>query len=191
MLFYKIMQILLWIPLKICFPTKVIGKNNLPKGGAIYVCNHQTNYDVFILGINIWRSQVFVAKKELFKNPFIKLFLNGLKAIPIDREKPELSSIKRCLKTLEEDKVLTIFPQGTRKADNSLEGSLKGGAIMFSAKTKKPIVPMWIEKRPKFFRFNTLRIGKPFYLDFDKKLTSEDMQIAEEKLIEALKELQG
>ena len=52
---------------------------------------------------------------------------------------------------------------------------------------------MWIDKKPKLLRFNTLRIGKPIYLDeyYDKKLSQEQMTCLENEVIQALLELKN
>ena len=186
------MHFLVYLPILILFPTKVVGKQNLPKGGAIYICNHQSYADVAILGNYIRRSQYFLAKKELFEKPILKWVLKGMKVIPIDRQKPELSSIKKCLQVLKNDKILTIFPQGTRAKKAKMEG-LKDGVIMFSQKSQKPIVPMWLERTPKVFRRNRLHIGKPIYLTelYDKKYTQEELEAAEKKILLAYSEFEN
>ncbi len=195
MFLFRLIQILIWLPVKIFMPVKVIGKKNLiKKGGAVYVCNHQSNLDAFILATNISRVQYSLAKEELFSTKFKRWFFRHIGAIPVNREKPQLSSIKECLKVLNKGNILTIFPQGTRSQTNEInEEAIKNGALMFALKTKTPIVPMWIEKKPKFFSFNKLRIGEPIYFNnyFDKKLTDEEMNEAEKILIEKLKELKN
>lgn len=188
MFFYNLMHIFLYLPLLILYPTKVIGRKNLPKGGAIYICNHQSNADVIVLGNYIFRSQFFLAKKELYKG-FLKLVMKSLRVIPIDRQRPELSSIKKCLQVLKNDKILTIFPQGTRKNSRKMDG-LKDGVIMFSQKSQKPIVPIWMEKKPRIFRLNRLYIGKPIFLTeiYNKKYTQAELENAENKILYAYSE---
>lgn len=190
MFFYKFFQILLFVPLRLLFPTKVIGKQNLPKGNVVLACNHRSNADVLVLGVCVWRPQHFLAKKELFSKPIAPI-LRMLKAIPIDRQNPELSSIKKCLQVLKNGKVLTIFPQGTRKDVDQME--FKQGVIMFATKTSSPIVPMFLQKKPKLFRKNTLVIGQPIYLEdiFGKKYTDEQLEQAEKTLLLAFSQLQN
>ena len=191
MFFYKLFQIIFYLPIRLLFPTRVYGRKNIiKKGGAVFVCNHQSNADVLVLGTTIWRMQHFLAKKELFQKPFLGLFLKSIQCIPINREKPELSSIKKSLKLLENNKVLTIFPQGTRKDSNKMD-NVKDGVIMFAVKSKKPILPIWIEKKPGIFRFNKMFIGKPIYLNqlYDKKYTQEELEEAENNILLAYQEL--
>lgn len=189
MFLQKFLQILLWVPAKLLLPTKVIGKKNLVKGGAIFACNHQSALDIPTLSLNIIRKQHYLAKIEYFKKGK-KSFLYRCDAIPINRDNPELSSIKKCLQVLKEDKILTIFPEGTRKNKYPLE-NFKAGIAIFAIKSQKPVIPMWIVKKPKILRFNILKIGKPIYFDEFKgqKLTDEVLQNAEKKIYFALKQL--
>jgi len=73
-----------------------------------------------------------------------------------------------------------------------MEG-LKDGVIMFSQKSQKPIVPMWFEKKPRAFKINHLRIGKPIYLTeiYNKKLSPEELLQAEKKVLLAYEEFEN
>lgn len=187
MVLYKLFQFLLWLPARILLPTKVYGKRNLKKGGKILVSNHQSMLDIPILGLYISSFQHFLGKKELFKKGG---FFEKLGGISIDREKPELSAFKKCLGVLKNNQTLTIFPEGTRHNKYPLE-NFKSGSAMFAIKSKKPIFPMWIEKKPKFFKFNVLRIGKQVDLDefYDKKLDETLLKQAENKIFYSMKNL--
>lgn len=191
MFWYKFFQTLLWVPSKFVLPTKVKGKKNLPKGGAVLICNHQSVLDIPTIGLNIYKQQNFLGKKELFEKKLKGKFYKTLGGIPIDRQNPGIESVKQCLSVLKNDQRLLVFPEGTRKTEHNLQ-DFKSGAIMFAIKTKKPIVPMWIDKKPKLFCRNTLRIGKPIYFDqyYGKKLTEDEQKDVEKKVIDALSILQ-
>lgn len=111
-------------------------------------------------------------------------------AIPVDRGKTDLNAIKLSMRVLNDEKVLTIFPEGTRNKTEQELSEVKAGAAMFAIKTKTPIVPVWIKKKPKVFRPNTLRFGKAFTLEefYDQKLTAEVMEKAGQKIAEKLLE---
>ena len=51
---------------------------------------------------------------------------------------------------------------------------------MIAIKTKTPIVPIWIEKKPKIFRKSVYHIGKPFELSqfYGKKLDEKTLEEA-------------
>lgn len=172
------------------FPTVFKGKKNIPKGRVIFICNHTSNIDGILLVLATWRKQYFLAKKELFKNRFMRGIMKFVNAIPVDRGKTDLNAIKLSMRVLNDEKVLTIFPEGTRNKTEQELSEVKAGAAMFAIKTKTPIVPVWIKKKPKVFRPNTLRFGKAFTLEefYDQKLTAEVMEKAGQKIAEKLLE---
>ena len=176
---YKILYVLCFLPIKLLFPVKVKGKENLIKGKAILCCNHQSNID-FIPILYASKTKTYtICKKELFSSKIKKWFFSNMRAIPINRAKPEISSIKKCLEVLNKNQNLLIFPEGTRTNKEDIEG-LKNGVSMFALKSKAPIIPMVYLKKNKVFRRNILKIGKPIY--FDLEYNKENMQKVVEKL---------
>ncbi len=163
MLFY-IVYILLWIPLHLIFPTKIIGKKNLPKKGKmIFSANHQTVNDVLIVGIHLPRKFKYMGKGPLFKNRFIGWFLTKMGAYPVHHGQNDIASVKKTLKFLKEDRAVCIFPEGSRLTSDE-KNQLQNGVVMFSLKSKAPIVPAMFMKKTLAFRKNTLMIGKPLKL---------------------------
>jgi len=193
MLFW-ILFVLFWLPIKICYPVKKIGKNNLPKKkGYVLTCNHYSNLDCVMLDVNLNKKIRFLAKKELFENKFFGWILRKFGAFPVNREKPEVSSFKFALNTLKNKKILGIFPEGTRNKnleDNSLQ-EVKTGAIIFAAKGDAPIVPVVLYKRSKIFRKNYLLIGEPIEIEaVDKRrMTHEEIEANAKRLVDAMNKL--
>ena len=190
MMFLNIVKFLIYPWAWFLFPTVFKGKRNIPKGKAIFVCNHTSNADPVVLILSTWRKQYFLAKKELFKNWFMRGLMKFAHAISIDRSKTDLKAMKNSIKVLNKGKVLTIFPEGTRNKTGADLSEVKAGAGMFAIKTKTPIVPVWIKRKPMPFVPNVLQFGKPFTLDefYDQKLNSETMEkvgeVVAEKLLE-------
>lgn len=178
----KFLKVILYIFIKIFFPTSYKGKNNIPKGRAIFICNHTSNVDPILIELSSWKEKYYLAKKELFKNKFVGGFLKRINTIPIERGKTDIGAIKNSLRILNNEKGLVIFPEGTRNKNGESEGSIKVGAAMFAIKSKSPIVPVWIKKKPRLFRFNVLKYGEPFTLEefYDKKLDNETLEKAGE-----------
>ena len=189
-MFLIILKILLYPWVWLMFPTVFKGNKNIPKGKCIFVCNHTSNVDPVLMILSTWRKQYFLAKKELFKCWFMRLVMKIAHGICIDRGKTDLKAIKESIKVLNEGKILTIFPEGTRNKTCSELGEVKAGAAMFAIKTKTPIIPVWISKKPKLFRPNKLVFGKPFTLEefYNKKLDSQLLEeggkIIGQKLLE-------
>lgn len=172
------------------FRIRYYGKEKIPKDGALIICaNHQSNWDSVILFLTLPRTPKFMAKKELFKNKFLANFLKKNGAIPVDRQKPELKTMKECLYVLENGEVLGIFPQGTRKKEIHVEDS-KTGIGFFAYKTNTPILPIKIESSYKIFSKVDLFVGDLIYPETDESLTSkENYERISRKVMEDIKEL--
>ena len=185
-MFFRLMYILLYIPARIFFPTKIVGRKNVPKGKCIIVCNHQTSFDVILLAQSLWRKQYYMAKKELFKNKARGAFIKGIGAFPVDRENVDLKATRFALNVLKQNKTLTMFPQGTRSKGEVNYGNIKTGVCMFAIKEKAPIVPVYIVKKPGIFKFNKIIFGKPFLLNdfYDKKLDKETLEEASKIIVD-------
>ncbi len=82
----------------------------------MFLINHQSDLDIGVVELLSKRDLAWVAKKELFDIPFFGLTLRLPNDIPIERESK--SSLVKLLKAskerLDEGRVITIFPEGTR-----------------------------------------------------------------------------
>lgn len=195
-MFLWLARILLWLPLSILHPTFIKGRKNLPKGKVIISCNHRSNWDIALYILNTSEKIKILAKKELFKNKLFGAILRNFGGIEIDREATDINAIKACMKALKDNKKLFIFPEGTRlKNEEDILGEIKSGLAMIAIKTKTPIAPIWIERKPKLFRKSVYHIGKPFELSefYGKKLDEETLQkandIVREKMLELREEI--
>lgn len=190
-MFYKIVTKTFEIVVKSCYKVKVIGKENIPKEGACIIApNHKSNWDaIMISGLIRERKINALAKKELFKNSIAKFIFSKLNVIPVDRDKPELSTIKSVLKVLKNDEILAIFPEGTRHKDLDSFENVKAGVGMFALKSKAPVVPISIVTNYKLFSELTIVVGETMKFDeyYNKKNTSQDYEEVSNKIMDKIK----
>ena len=189
---FHFVQILLTVPIRLSYPTKFIGKENIPKGPCIIASNHTSNLDAVLLAVHTWEKKFYLAKKELFKNKLFGSFLKTVGAIEIDRQSTDVGAIKNCMRVLKNGKKLVIFPEGTRNHNDDMQlGQVKHGVSMFAIKAKVPIVPMFIAKQPRFWRKNKVVIGQPFLLEefYGKKLDNETLTQASDIVTAKMNEL--
>ena len=189
---FHFIQIIAALPLRMLFPTKIIGKKNIPNGACTISSIHSSNMDAVMLAVKTWEKKYYLAKKELFKNKLFGFILKKCGAVKIDRQANDVTAIKNCLKILKNNKKLVIFPEGTRVHNENMElGEVKHGVAMFAIKAKVPIVPMFITKTPKIFRRNRIYIGEPFTLEefYGKKLTEEELKSAGEIVTAKMQEI--
>ena len=191
---FQVLRAIFYLPIKILFPTRIIGKKNkIKKGRVILCCNHQSNLDPPLIAVSFFRRFYYMAKKSLFKNKFLGWLLSKFGAYPVDRETIDIKAMKKTLDLLKNDKALCLFPQGTRLSDVEVS-QLKDGAILFSLKTNSPILPCVFLKKPGLFRFNKFIIGEPIKLyemeQFaNKKINDDLIAIGKEILFEKMNNL--
>ena len=177
---FIILFALLYLPVSILYPTRVIYKNRMPKKKkCIATSNHYSNLDPLIYNFRFFRKYRFLAKKELFKTKFSAWLFKKIGAIKVDRNQITPSVYKECLKELKNEKQLFIFPEGTRnKKDTEEMGDIKSGVITFASKGDAEIVPMIMYRKPKLFRKNYIIVGESFKVEGEdpKRLTKEELE---------------
>lgn len=191
MSFYNFATKVLLMFSKTFYKFEVIGKENIPnEGNIIIACNHKSNLDpIFIASAIQNREIAAIAKKELFKLKPLAFILNKLNVIPINRDKPDVSTIKSILRAIKDGYILGIFPEGTRVKEPGF-GQAKGGLTVFAVKGKADVVPISIISNYKFFNRVTVYIDKPisFKEYYGKKLTTEENERLAQNVLEVIKE---
>lgn len=191
MFLYKIVTNLCNILVKILFRLEVRGIENIPEEGrCIIACNHKSNWDAVVLA-SLFRKRkaCALAKKELFKNALFGKLLRKLSIIPVDREKPSISTIKEVLSVLKREEVLIIFPEGTRHKDKNSFADVKAGVGMFAIKGKSSIVPISLISDYKLFKKMIIHIDNPILVDGyeGKKLVSNDYEDLSNEVMDVIK----
>lgn len=162
------------LALKVFFGLEVKGRENIPKrGGFILASNHASYLDPIVLGVACSRKLNFMAKQELFVNPFFSWILLRVGAFPVKRESADLSAIKEAMRRLKKGMPLVLFPQGSRKFDGTSREPYPGIGFL-AAKLEVPVVPVFIKgtekalpKEAKFIRLTkiSLHFGKQISLE--------------------------
>ncbi len=126
---------------------RVHGSEHIPRGQpAIYLANHQSNFDVPILYAGLPLQFRWMAKKELFDIPLFGLAMARCGYIPIDRSdrRKSMQSITAAAKRIQNGASVVIFPEGTRSSDGRLQEFKKGG-FLIAVKAQVPVVPVAIK----------------------------------------------
>ena len=189
--FYKFVTSVLRCFSNVFYKYKVIGEENIPdEGNIIIAANHKSNLDPIFLASAIRNREVAaIAKKELFKIKPLGFILNKLNVIPINREKPDVSTIKHILRSIKDGYVLGIFPEGTRIKEPGF-GQAKAGLSVFAIKGKAQVVPISIISNYKLFNRVTIYIDKPISFEeyYKQKLTTEENERLAQNVLEVIKE---
>lgn len=125
---------------------KVQGSENIPiDSPAIYVSNHQSNFDIPIIYAGLPIQFRWMAKQELFRVPLFGLALKRSGFISIDRsnQRNTIHSIIAAAQRIKDGASMIIFPEGTRTPNGQLQ-KFKKGALLIAAKAQVPVVPIAI-----------------------------------------------
>ncbi len=141
---FLVTHVFYMIRLKLIYRLEIQGKENVPKDNKYIIApNHLSTLDPPMVAACIDKPVAYMAKKELFENPFLCWFLNWLGAFAVDRENLGVSTIKTVLTIRKTDWVFGIFPQGTRQQPGVISNITKGFASLAKA-TKCGILPVGI-----------------------------------------------
>lgn len=187
---YRLAKIFFRVYLKLFYKWVIIGKDNIPRNGPVLlISNHINVFDPIVIGCAIERKINFMAKEELFKNKFFANILFALGAFPVKRDSSDRKALKKGIDILNSQKVLGIFPEGTRSLNGEVKAGLPGAAFI-ALKSDAIIVPVGLVSSYKLFSKIVIQIGKPIPMEsYKKDKISSDITIeVTEYLMENIKE---
>ena len=112
---------------------------------CIFIANHQSMVDIWVLFDFIPPSTRFVAKRELFKIPVFGWALSAAGCISIDRANRAnaIRSLSIAAERIRSGRSVILFPEGTRSSDGRLQ-RFKKGAFYLAVQAGVPVVPVAI-----------------------------------------------
>ncbi len=125
------------------FGLRIIGQENLVTEGPVLVAsNHQSFLDPPLIG-NLYKTEmVFLARKTLFVG-FFKWLYPQWNAIPVDQDRPDMSSLKTIIRKLKEGHRVLVFPEGARTLDGNI-GEAAPGIGLIASKSGALVQPVRI-----------------------------------------------
>jgi len=172
---------------KIFFNVNLTGEENLPDNSGYVICaNHIAQHDPPVYASSVKRLFYALGKKELFNSWFTRKLFSTMNTIPVDRNKIDISAMKKSLRILKKEKAgLLIFPEGTRNfGEKPLP--VTPGVAMLAIKAKVPVVPVAIDSTYKLFSKINITIYEPIDLSeyYNKNLDTDDYISITEEIIE-------
>ena len=154
-------RVILWV----CgIKVRVKGQENITGTGPfVFMCNHQSYFDIFVLLAYLPADFKFILKQELMKIPFLGIAMKRAGHIAINRENPReaIRDMDRAAEKIKSGTSVLIFPEGTRSSDGKLQPLKKGGFHM-AIKSGCPIVPVAISNTYRIVTKGSLKINKGF-----------------------------
>ena len=124
--------------------TTVIGLENIPKDEpVVFIGNHRGFFDTVVSYSRMPRLTGFIAKKEMKKVPFIRLWMKYLHCLFMDRSNPRegLKTILSGVEQINNGISIVIFPEGTRNKGDGIM-PFHGGSFKLADKSNCKIIPM-------------------------------------------------
>lgn len=169
---YYIGRIIIRMLLLLLTRLRVKGRENIPnQGPLLIVANHMNLTDPVLLGVNLNRKLVFMAKEELFRSRFSRYLMSSLGAFPVRRGQLDRKAMRLAHQLLEQGQALVTFPEGMRSRTAQLQPAFSGSTLI-ALRSGAPILPVgitgteklrgvaWLWHRPRL----TVNIGHPFHL---------------------------
>ena len=200
-----------YIKIGLFFYTKkvrVIGKENIPKKGAVlFAVNHPNGLiDPLIVTTNNVRTSYFLVKAAAFKNPIVEKILNSLNLIAIYRMRDGIDQLakneevfNKCFDILKREKSLMIFPEGSDDKNRTVRVLSKGFTrIVFGALEKYPdlkiqVVPVGVtyQKVTCYPCKVALHYGSPINANeiYENNIPSKSINILKNQVADQLKKL--
>lgn len=186
-----------------------VGKEKLPKDGAIILAPNHTNtlMDALVVLSSDKQRKVFVARADIFRFPILPKIFTFLKIMPIMRLRDGFRAVKqnqeiidKAVDVLKDRVPFCIFPEGTHQAKYSMLPISKGiFKIAFQAHEELSDTPLYIVpvgiRYGDFFRFRSsvrLEFGEPinvgeYIAEHAEQTQSEQMNGMKDMLTERLR----
>lgn len=131
-----------WVLARVLWNTKVIGREHVPRQGRVLIAaNHTGIIDGPLLHGVIPRSSHIIIKEEIFNVFFIGFLMRWAGQIPVDRKNGR-AALQTALALLNEDRLVGVFPEGTRGAGDVKQ--TKAGIAWLAVRSGAPVVPVAI-----------------------------------------------
>lgn len=132
------------------------------RSACVIIANHQSNYDLYVLGRVVPRRTVSIGKRSLKWLPFFGQLYWLAGNVLIDRS--NAAAAKRAMLTTTEtlrqhDTSIWVFPEGTRNLGRGLL-PFKKGAFQMAIAAEVPIIPVCVSNYAQTMRLNRWNSGR-------------------------------
>jgi len=171
---------------------EVRGLENLPpRGGLLFVSNHQGAFDIPLLIGFLPGLKGFVSKKENFRLPIVSAWMRLLGCIVLDRGdlRQSARAIRSGVEALRSGLSLVIFPEGTRSKSAELR-PFKEGSFKLATRSGAAIIPLTIDGSWRLFEGNRNRIAPGrVRLSVHRPLTADEVAASKADLAERVRRI--
>jgi 1-acyl-sn-glycerol-3-phosphate acyltransferase len=129
---------------------EISGLHHIPANGPVLLCANHANAlaDAVLIQAVTARTVHPIVRSGLFNNPFLKIILLMIQAVPVYRKqdaeggvKQNQDSFTRCYELLRMGECLLIFPEGQSHSDPKLRSMKSGGARLVLGAIEQGVLP--------------------------------------------------
>jgi 1-acyl-sn-glycerol-3-phosphate acyltransferase len=138
-----IVFILWWLRVTVGITHRVIGRENLPAGPAIFACKHQSSWETMSFTL-LFDDIAIVLKRELLFIPVVGWAMARAGNIAVARGEGSAAlrgMLKQAKAAIADGRSIVIFPEGTRVAPGDQRPYQVGTAALYR-QLGVPVVPM-------------------------------------------------
>ena len=144
---YRFLELTLRPIIALWFNWRFEGREHIPPEGPLLVaCNHISYLDPLAQGyllVKAGRRPRYLAKNELYGNPFLRALLHGTGQIPVERGSGSHAPVEAAARALKDGDSVLVYPEGTvtTNADFSpMRG--KTGIARLTLTSEVPVLPI-------------------------------------------------
>lgn len=138
----------------------VYGRENVSSPeGKVYISNHASYLDIFVLLAKVPDNLRMIYKKEINKMPLISWAMRACGFVPIDRKnvRTAMRSFDIAAEKIKKGLSFVIFPEGTRSDDGTV-GEFKRGMFVLTEKAQADIIPVTLTNTNNLMPRDSIRI---------------------------------
>jgi 1-acyl-sn-glycerol-3-phosphate acyltransferase len=169
---YRFAEMTLRPPIALWFNWHFEGMGHVPREGPVLVaCNHISYFDPLahaLMVIRAGRRPRFLAKKELYSNPLLKLVLEGAGQIPVERGSGSVAPVEEARSALKQGECVMVYPEGTitKNPDHTpMQG--RTGVARLTLSSEVPVLPVAVWGSQYVWQregARSLAFGRPIWL---------------------------
>ncbi|MCE9605393.1 MAG: MFS transporter [Planctomycetia bacterium] len=140
-----VVRVLVGMLFRCFFRVEAYGRDDLPRGGALLVCNHLSWVDGLLIGITCPRPPRMIAYAAYVQHPATAWFCKFTNVIPIEPgTRQAVGAIREAREAIRNGEYVCIFAEGCLSRTGQLL-QFQPGLLKVLKDTGAPIVPMYLE----------------------------------------------
>jgi 1-acyl-sn-glycerol-3-phosphate acyltransferase len=143
---YRLVVHILNRPMRHAMRWTVEGLEHVPQtGGALIASNHISYVDPFAMAYltnMIKRAPLFMAKSELYSNPWMDRFMRAMGHIPVNRGAADTATLDVAADVLRSGELLGVYPEGTISNQDYNPMAGKTGVARIARASAMPVIPL-------------------------------------------------